>query len=207
MPTQYPRRFVQLFVSLWLLGMSVAVMVRAHVGLAPWDVLHQGLAARLGVSIGSVVIGVGVVVLLLWIPLRQRPGIGTVANTILIGVSADATLVWLPEPESMWARVPMLLGGVLLNGAATAGYIGARLGPGPRDGLMTGLVRVTGLSTRIVRTGIEIGALLIGWALGGTLGVGTVVFALGIGPVVHWLLPIFEVKPPAVRTRLEQEIP
>lgn len=183
------RRLVQLYAGLVLYGASMALMIRAGLGLDPWDVLHQGLAERLPLSFGMVTIVVGALVLLAWIPLRQRPGVGTVSNVIVIGLAVDASLAVLPAPDALALRVAFMLAGVGLNGVATAAYIGARLGPGPRDGLMTGLVRRTGRSVRLVRTSIEVTVLAGGWLLGGTVGVGTVVYALGIGPLVHVLLP------------------
>ena len=191
------RRLVQLYAGLVLYGASMALMIRAGLGLDPWDVLHQGLADRLPLSFGMVTIAVGALVLLAWIPLRQRPGIGTVSNVIVIGLAVDATLAVLPAPDVLAMRVVFVLAGVGLNGVATAAYIGARLGPGPRDGLMTGLVRRTGRSVRIVRTSIEVTVLAVGWLLGGTVGVGTVLYALGIGPLVHVLLPVLTVPEPA----------
>ena len=164
------RRLAQLFVGLLLYGISLGLVIRAGLGLAPWDVLHQGLAELTGASVGTMVIAVSFLVLLLWIPLRQRPGFGTLANAILVGVSVDLTLLVLEDVTSWPMRTLLLLSGVLLNALATALYIGARLGPGPRDGLMTGLVRRTGRSVRLVRTTIEVGALAIGWLLGGTVG-------------------------------------
>lgn len=189
-----PRRLAQLFVGLALYGVSLGLVVRADLGLAPWDVLHQGVADRVGVSIGTVLIAVSFLVLLAWIPLRQRPGFGTVANAALVGVAVDLTLLVLGEPSAWWLRVVLLVSGVLLNALATALYIGASLGPGPRDGLMTGLVRRTGRSVRVVRTTIEVCVLVAGWLLGGTVGVGTVLYAVGIGPIVHVLLPRLVVR-------------
>jgi hypothetical protein len=191
------RRLVQLYDGLLLYGASMAVMIRAGLGLDPWDVLHQGLAERLPLSFGMVTIVVGALVLLAWIPLRQRPGFGTVSNVIVIGLAVDAALAVLPAPDAPALRLTFMLAGVGLNGVATAAYIGARLGPGPRDGLMTGLVRRTGRSVRLVRTSIEVTVLAAGWLLGGTVGVGTVVYALGIGPLVHVLLPVLTVPEPA----------
>jgi uncharacterized membrane protein YczE len=169
-------------------GFSMAVMVRAGLGLDPWDVFHQGLAGRTGMTIGiaSAVVGVGVLVA--WIPLRNRPGIGTVANVIVIAVTVDAALAMLPTPSSLPVRIAMMLGAVVLNAISTVLYIGAGLGPGPRDGLMTGLVKRTGLSVRLVRTSIEATVLVVGWFLGGTLGIGTLVYAFGIGPLVQLVL-------------------
>lgn len=193
--TRLPRRLAQLFVGLALYGVSLAFVLRAGLGLAPWDVLHQGLARRTGFSIGQVLIVVSFLVLLAWLPLRQRPGFGTFANAVLVGVFVDLTLRVLGEVPAWGWRVVLLLGGVLLNGLATALYLGASLGPGPRDGLMTGLVRRTGRSVRLVRTCLEIGVLGVGYLLGGTVGVGTVLYALAIGPLAHALLPLVTVEP------------
>jgi uncharacterized membrane protein YczE len=183
------RRLVQLYAGLALYGASMALLVRSTLGVTPWDVLHQGLARHLGWSLGTAAIVAGAVVLLAWIPLRQRPGLGTVSNVVVIGLAVDATLAALPVPSALVARVGLVVAGVLLNAVATAAYIGVHLGPGPRDGLMTGLVRRTGRSVRLVRTSIEATVVLTGWLLGGTLGVATVAYALAIGPLVHVLLP------------------
>lgn len=189
------RRLVQLLLGLLLYGASLAMLLRAGLGLAPWDVLHQGLAELTGATVGSMVIVVSFVVLLAWIPLRQRPGFGTIANAVLVGVSLDLTMLVLGDVQQWPWRVGLLLGGVLLNGLATALYIGAMLGPGPRDGLMTGLVRRTGRSVRLIRTSLEVGVLAIGWLLGGTVGIGTLLYAVAIGPIVHLLLPLLAVRP------------
>jgi uncharacterized membrane protein YczE len=200
------RRLVQLFLGLALYGVSLALVLRAGLGLAPWDVLHQGLAGILGTTVGQMVIAVSFVVLLLWIPLRERPGFGTVANAILVGVFVDLTMVVLDDAGSWWARVALLLAGVGLNGLATALYIGASFGAGPRDGLMTGLVRRTGRSVRVVRTVLEVTVQAAGWLLGGTVGVGTLLYALAIGPIAHALLPVFTVRgAPPPRTALGDE--
>lgn len=189
-------RLTQLTVGLVLYGASMAALVRARLGLDPWDVLHQGLAPRLGCSFGAVTALTGVVVLLAWIPLRQRPGVGTVANVVVIAVAVDAALALLPSPGALGWRIALMLSGVLVNGLATACYVGARLGPGPRDGLMTGLHTRTGWSVRWVRTGIELTVLGTGWLLGGTVGVGTVVYALAIGPLAQLFLPWLAYRPP-----------
>jgi uncharacterized membrane protein YczE len=189
------RRLAQLFVGLALYGVSLAFVLRAGLGLAPWDVLHQGLAEHLDATVGQMVIAVSFVVLLLWIPLRERPGFGTFANAVLVGVFVDLTLLVLDPAQTWPTRVLLLLGGVLLNGLATALYIGASLGPGPRDGLMTGLVRRTGRSVRLVRTVIEVTVLVVGFLLGGTVGVGTLLYAFAIGPVAHALLPLLTITP------------
>jgi uncharacterized membrane protein YczE len=188
-----PRRLVQLYLGLALYGASMALMIRSALGNMPWDVLHQGLSQRLGWSLGTVTVVVGALVLLCWIPLRQWPGLGTVSNVVVIGVAVDAALALVPHLDPMAARIALATGGILLNAVATALYIGARFGPGPRDGLMTGLVGRTGWSLRLVRTGIEVAVVLTGWALGGTLGVVTVVYAVVIGPLVHLLLPLLTV--------------
>jgi uncharacterized membrane protein YczE len=177
-----------LLIGLTGYGFSMALMVRAGLGLDPWDVFHQGLAGRTGMTIGIASAVVGVAVLLAWIPLRNRPGVGTVANVIVIAITVDAGMALLPTPESLPVRAAMMLGAVVLNGLSTVLYIGAGMGPGPRDGLMTGLVARTGLSVRLVRTSIEATVLAVGWLLGGTVGVGTVVYALGIGPLVQLFL-------------------
>lgn len=186
------RRLVNLHIGLVLFGLSVALMVRANLGLASWDVLHQGLAERTGLPIGWVINAVAVLVLLLWIPLRQRPGYGTLANVILVGLVADAALAVLPTPVHLVPRAALLGAGIVINGVATGLYVGAGLGPGPRDGLMTGLAN-RGHSIRVVRTSIEVAVVALGWALGGTVGVGTVLFALTIGPLVHYFLPLFSI--------------
>jgi uncharacterized membrane protein YczE len=182
------RRLINLYVGLALFGLSIALMVRAQLGLASWDVLHQGLAARTGLRFGVVVIAVAAVVLLLWVPLEQRPGYGTMSNVVVVGLAADVALDVLPTVHALAPRVVLLVAGVLVNGVATGLYIGAGLGPGPRDGLMTGLA-ARGYSIRRVRTAIEIGVLVVGWLLGGTVGVGTVLYAVSIGALVHHLLP------------------
>jgi uncharacterized membrane protein YczE len=172
----------------------MAMQVRATLGLNPWDVLHEGLTRHVGVSFGAVTAITGAVVLLLWIPLRQRPGLGTVANVVVIALAVDAALAMLPAPSGIVGRIALMVGGVVLNGVASAAYIGARLGPGPRDGLMTGLSARTGWSIRLVRTGIEITVLASGWLLGGTVGVGTVLYALAIGPLTQAFLPFLAVR-------------
>lgn len=171
-------------------GFSMALMVRAGLGLDPWDVFHQGLARHTGMTIGVASAVVGVAVLLAWIPLRTRPGVGTVANVFVIAATVDASLWLLPTPTSLPLRIALMVGAVVLNAISTVLYVGAGLGPGPRDGLMTGLVERTGLSVRLVRTSIEATVLAVGWLLGGTVGVGTVVYAFGIGPLVQLFLRI-----------------
>jgi uncharacterized membrane protein YczE len=179
-----------LLVGLCGYGLSMAVMVRAGLGLDPWDVFHQGLTRHTPMTIGVASAVVGVAVLLAWIPLRNRPGIGTIANVIVIAVTVDAGLWLLPTPTSLPVRIAMMVGAVVLNAFSTVLYVGAGLGPGPRDGLMTGLVVHTGLSVRLVRTSIEATVLAVGWLLGGTVGVGTVLYAFGIGPLVQLFLRI-----------------
>ena len=195
------RRLLQLFIGLLLYGASMALMLRAALGLDPWDVFHQGLAIQADLSIGKVVNLVGLAVLLLWIPLKQRPGIGTVANVILIGTAMDLTLSVLPAIEGLALQVAALLFSVVANGIAGALYIGAGLGPGPRDGLMTGLARRTGWSLRLVRTGIELTVLGCGWLLGGTVGVGTLLYAFTIGPLVQIFLPMVTIRDPKSNTQ------
>ncbi len=192
-----PRRLIQLFSGLVLYGVSDSMLLLAGLGVDPWDVLHQGLARRLGLATGTWAIIVGALVLLLWIPLRQRPGIGTLCNVVLIGAVIDAVLATVAPPHSLPVRAAVMLAGVGLNGVATGLYIGAGLGPGPRDGLMTGLA-ARGHSIRVVRTGIEATVLLAGWLLGGNVGIGTVIYAACIGPLAHIFVPLFSRKRPAV---------
>ncbi|MPY50100.1 hypothetical protein FPZ41_16575 [Streptomyces sp. K1PN6] len=187
------RRLIQLYAGLVLYGASVALLVKADLGLAPWIVLDQGLSELTGLSIGTIVIVMGAVVLLLWIPLRQRPGLGTISNFLLVGLALDGTLAAMPDAHTLTARVPLLAGGILLNGVATGLYIAARFGPGPRDGLMTGLHQRTGRSIRLIRTAIEAAVLVTGFALGGTVGVGTILYALSIGPLSQLFLRVFAV--------------
>ncbi|MDX3547046.1 hypothetical protein PV729_34205 [Streptomyces europaeiscabiei] len=185
------RRLTQLYTGLALYGASSALLVQAGLGLEPWNVLHQGLAELTGLTIGVVSIIVGAMVLLLWIPLRQRPGLGTVSNVFVVGIAMDATLALVPEAHTMAVRIPLLVGGIVLNGVATGLYIAARFGPGPRDGLMTGLHRRTGRSVRLMRTAVEVAVLATGFALGGTVGVGTLLYALSIGPLAQLFLRMF----------------
>ncbi|WP_375194505.1 YitT family protein [Sphingobium sp.] len=189
------RRLFQLFWGLGLYGFAMALMLRANLGLDPWDVLHQGLAPRLGLSFGMTVNLIGALVLLLWWPLRQRPGIGTVCNIMVIGTAVDLSLLILPTPEGYAMRCGWLVAGIILNGVAGGAYIGAGLGPGPRDGLMTGFCRRSGLPVKWVRTGIEIAVLALGWLLGGTVGLGTLLYAATIGWIVHHALPFFTIAP------------
>jgi uncharacterized membrane protein YczE len=183
---------MRLFAGLIGFGVSLALMVRAGLGLGPWDVLHQGIARHLAVQLGWVTIGVSALVLLAWIPLRQRPGFGTISNLVVVGLTVNAALDALGSPADLVARAGLLAGGILLNAVSTALYIGAAFGPGPRDGLMTGLA-ARGHSVRAARTVIEVSALGVGGLLGGSIGIGTVIYALGIGPLVDPLLPLFSV--------------
>jgi uncharacterized membrane protein YczE len=192
--TRLPRRITQLVLGLVLYGFSMALLVQSSWGVLPWDVLHQGLAQQLGWSLGSVTISVGCLLLLLWIPLRERPGLGTVSNVLIIGLVVDATLAVLPAPSDWWLRGGFAITGIVLNAVATAAYIGVHMGPGPRDGLMTGLVRRTGKSVRLLRTCIEVVVVALGWLLGGTVGVVTVLYALLIGLLVQPLLRMLSVE-------------
>lgn len=194
MSAHLTRRLLQLYVGLALYGVSSALLVRAGLGLEPWGVLHQGLAELTGLTIGVVSIIVGAVVLLLWIPIRQRPGLGTVSNVFVIGIAMDATLALVPEVRGLAGQIPLMVTGIVLNGMATGLYIAARFGPGPRDGLMTGLHRLTGRSIRLVRTAIEVVVVVTGFALGGSVGVGTVAYALAIGPLAQLFLHLFAVR-------------
>lgn len=189
-----PRRLAQLYAGLVLYGISMALLVRSELGVMPWDVLHQGVARQVGWSLGTVSIAVGALVLLLWVPLRERPGVGTLSNVVVIGLSVDATLALTEPAEHPVGRGLLVVAGIGLNALATASYIGVRLGAGPRDGLMTGLVRRTGGSVRLVRTGIEVVVVTSGWLLGGTLGLATVLYAVAIGPLVQPLLPLVTVE-------------
>ncbi|MCI3929298.1 membrane protein YczE [Streptomyces sp. AN091965] len=191
------RRIVQLYAGLVLYGASSALLVRSGLGLEPWNVLHQGLAERTGLSIGVVSIFVGAAVLLLWIPLRQRPGLGTVSNVFVVGLAMDGTLALAPDAHGLGVRIPLMVAGIVLNGVATGLYIAARFGPGPRDGLMTGLHERTGRSIRLMRTLVEIAVVVTGFALGGTVGVGTVVYAVTIGPLAQFFLRLFALPAPS----------
>lgn len=192
--TDLRRRMPRLLVGLALFGVGIASMVRADLGLSPWDVLHQGVAGHTSLTIGTVSIITSLVVLLLWVPLRERPGIGTLCNAVLIGLVVDLTLFVVPPVEAMGARVGFLLAGPVLVAIGSGFYIGAGLGPGPRDGLMTGLAR-RGMSVGPVRGGIELAVFVLGWALGGTVGIGTVLFTLGIGPLVQLFLDRLSIEP------------
>ena len=190
-----PRRLLQLYLGLIAYGVSMVLMLQSQLGLMPWDVLHQGLSLQSGWPMGRIAVVVGALVLLAWIPIRQRPGLGTVSNVIVIGLTFDAALHLMGGTMTsldLPARITLLLAGIVLNGFATAAYIGAHFGPGPRDGLMTGLAQRTGASVRVVRTLIEGSVLLAGFLLGGTLGFGTLLYAITIGPLIQALLPWFD---------------
>lgn len=193
LPPLFARRFAQLLLGLFLYGIGISLMVRASLGIAPWDVLTQGLSEQTGWSFGALTNLIGLVVLLLWIPIRQKPGLGTVLNVLLIGPSAQFGLWLFPEFQGLWQQVPAFVGGLLILALATGMYIGANFGPGPRDGLMTGLNRRTGWPIGLVRTLIEASVLAAGWLMGGDAGWGTLVFALSIGPIcavtMHWFAP------------------
>ncbi|WP_329307337.1 hypothetical protein OG322_32700 [Streptomyces sp. NBC_01260] len=192
--THLTRRLIQLYTGLALYGASSALLVVAGLGLEPWGVLHQGLAERTGITIGVVSIIIGAIVLLLWIPLRQRPGLGTVSNVFAVGIAMDGTLALVPDVHGLAAQAGVMVAGIVLNGVATGLYIAARFGPGPRDGLMTGLHRRTGRSIRLVRTAIEVAVVVTGFLLGGSLGVGTVLYALAIGPLAQFFLRFFAIS-------------
>jgi len=189
------RRLPQLYLGLVAYGVSLGMMYRGDLGLAPWDVLHSGLTQHFPITIGQAVVIMSFVVLLLWIPLREKPGLGTISNALIVGFSADATLALLDSPASLALRIALMVGGIVLCALATAMYIGAQLGRGPRDGLMTGIARRTGLSLRLVRTGLEVTVVVIGLLLGGTLGLGTVLYALAIGPLTQMMLPAWIIDP------------
>ncbi|MFC8380864.1 YitT family protein [Nocardia sp. NPDC056952] len=199
------RRLVALYVGLWLYGTSMAVMIRAGLGLDPWDVFHQGVAAHVPLSFGVVTALTGIAVLLAWIPLRQRPGLGTVSNVVVIAIAVDAGLWMIPAVDGVWLRVLAMVAAVVVNAAATVLYIGAGMGPGPRDGLMTGLVARTGWPVWSVRTGIEVSVLTTGWFLGGSVGIGTLVYAFGIGPLVQLMIPFVDGKLPGFTPLARQE--
>ncbi len=202
-----PVRHVRLYLGIFAYGFSIAMMLRGQLGSAPWDVLGQGASRLSGLSFGVTTILVSIVVLLLWIPLRQRPGWGTVANALLVGVFADVGLVILPKPEELLWQILLFTGGLLLLALATALYIGAGMGPGPRDGLMTGLVRVTGKPVWMIRTGLELSLVAAGWAMGGLAGIGTLVFALTIGPLIQLAVRILYADlEPQRRPRPEEDV-
>jgi uncharacterized membrane protein YczE len=192
-PSSMTRRVAQCVVGLVIGGTGIALIYAADIGLAPWDVLHEGISHHTGIGVGTVIIIVGFALLLLWIPLRVRPGLGTILNAVLIGGTVNVVLPHLPEPDTVALQTLEMAAGVIAFGIGTALYIGAGLGPGPRDGLMTGIA-ARGYSLRLVRTGIEITVLATGWALGGTVGLGTAVFALTIGPIVHHFLGLFGMR-------------
>jgi len=192
-PDARARRFVQLAAGLVLYGVSASMLVLAALGLDPWDVLHQGLSRQLGLGIGTWAIIASVFVLALWWPLRQRPGVGTVANAVVVGLVMNLVLDAFDTPDALGARLALLIGGVVLNGVATGMYIGAGMGPGPRDGLTTGLA-ARGHSIRVVRTAIEVTVLVAGFALGGTVGIGTLLYALAIGPISHVTIPALAIR-------------
>ena len=204
------RRLVQVVAGLVIYGFSAAVMIHAVIGIDPWDVFHQGLSVMTGVPFGIVIIIVGAGVLLLWIPLRQKLGLGTVLNLFIIGLTLDCFLGVLPMASGIWMSLGFFVFGVIANGLAIALYVGAGLGAGPRDGLMTALVKRTGRPVWLVRTAIEITVLAGGWALGGTVGIGTVIYALTIGPVAHVLMPFFALDAPrtsgSARARALEEL-
>ena len=193
-------RIAQLLGGLCLYGLSMAMLVRANLGLDPWDVLTQGVAPQIGFRFGVTVNLIGLLVLILWLPLRQRPGLGTVLNIVVIGTVTDVALALISPPHGYAPRIALLVFGIVLNGIAGGAYIGAGLGPGPRDGLMTGICKRTGLPGKVVRTAIEGTVLAIGWLLGGTVGVGTLLYAVSIGWVLHHALPVFTFKAPAARS-------
>ncbi|MBC8162137.1 MAG: hypothetical protein H7Z42_13070 [Roseiflexaceae bacterium] len=201
------KRWVMLLAGLVLYGVGIALMVRSQLGLNPWDILHQGISERTGISIGVVGIFTGVLIMLAWFPLGQRPGWGTLVNIVLIGLVTDAALAILPDVTMVALRVLLLAGGILAIGFGSGLYLSADMGAGPRDGLMVGLTRTTGWNVRTVRTAIELTVLVIGWVLGGTVGIGTLAFAFGIGPVVQFALrllgvpiaaPVVGVQPAAI---------
>jgi len=201
-----PRRLVQLYLGLALYALSMGLFIRSDLGVMPWDVLHQGLERWLPFSFGTVTILVGALVLLAWIPLRQRPGLGTVSNVLVIGIVVDEVLRVVPTPHLLGVRITLLVAGVVLNAVATAAYIGARFGPGPRDGLMTGIVARTGWQVRWVRTVIEVAVVAIGWVLGGAFGIGTILYAAAVGPLVHPLLPMLRVPEPPAQTPVAEPV-
>ena len=187
-------RMVQLQLGLVLYGVSDGMILMSGLGANPWDVFHQGLAKHLGIQVGTMVILVGAAVMLLWIPLRQKPGFGTLSNVVVVGLAMDGAMAWLPTPHAWWLRWGEMLAGIVLNGVATGAYIGAGMGPGPRDGVMTGYAS-RGHSIRVVRTSMELTVLASGWLLGGTVGIGTAAYALLIGPLAHRFIPLLAIKP------------
>jgi uncharacterized membrane protein YczE len=200
-----PRRAVQLLIGLFLYGLGIAFIIRSVLGAAPWDVLSQGISMHLPLSFGVITIIVSALVLLVWIPIRQKPGVGTILNAILVGPSADVGFLWIPETDILWLRIAFFAIGLTVLAAATGLYIGAHFGPGPRDGLMTGLHRVTGRPIWMVRTALEITVVVIGWLLGGIVGLGTVAFALLVGPLCQYFMRIFDVKLPVPQSAVDGE--
>ena len=186
-PSRLAGRLITLYVGLVLFGVSMAMLVEARLGVMPWDVLHQGIARRTGLSLGTTVIVVGFVVLLLWIPLRERPGFGTLSNVVVIGLVLDLAVQVLPTPGGLTGRIALVAGGIVLNAFATLVYIAARMGSGPRDGLLTGLLRLTRLPAGALKVAIEVSVVAVGWVLGGTVGVGTIAFAVCVGPMIQLL--------------------
>jgi len=199
-----PRRIIQLFVGLFLYGAGCALTVEAGLGVDPWTVFAQGISIHTGVGIGWVTNILGFFVLLLWIPLRQKPGIGTIANILLVGTSMQLVLDVVPPITGLWAQLGVLLGGIVLVAIASGLYIGARFGPGPRDGLMTGMNSRLGWPIWLCRALVELTVLAAGWLLGGTVGIGTVLFALLIGPLVHVALPLLDTRRPVVTDAAER---
>lgn len=185
-------RVVKLLIGLALYGAGCAIMVRAGIGLDPWTVFAQGVSRQTGIGIGWITNILGLLILLLWIPLRQKPGIGTVANILLVGTSMQATLAIVPDAHVFLWQLAVFIGGMVLVAIASGLYIGANFGPGPRDGLMTGINSRFGWPIWMSRLVVEATVLLAGWLLGGTIGLGTVLFAAGIGPLVHRTLPLFD---------------
>ena len=197
------RRLPRLVVGLTLFGFGIAMMVLSNLGLSPWEVFHQGISIRTGIPLGTVGIITGALVLVLWLPLGERPGIGTLANVVLIGIVIDLTLLVFPDDvDSLWIRWALLLGGILIIAIGTGLYIGVGLGPGPRDGLMTGL-GAKGVPIGVARVAIEVTVLGLGYVLGGTVGIGTVIFAFGVGPLVQFLLPRLSLGPVTPRQEAE----
>lgn len=202
----HTRRLVQLVAGLFFYGVAIAVMVRADIGVGPWDVLSQGVSLRTGLGFGVVTNIIGAIVLLLWIPIRQKPGVGTVLNVLLVGTSAQVGLSFIPQQTELWAQALVFAGGLVLLAIATGLYIGAGYGPGPRDGLMTGINARWGTPIWLVRTVIELTVLAIGWALGGSVGIGTIAFALLVGPLCNLTIPLLRVPVPARVARVEPAV-
>jgi len=205
-PLLLTRRVVQLLVGLFAYGIAISLMVRAGVGLSPWDVLAQGLSIKTGLAFGLITNLVGLVVLLFWIPLRQRPGVGTILNVLLVGPSAQLGLTIIPQQTELWAQILLFAAGLALLAVATGLYIGPRMGPGPRDGLMTGLNARTGWPIWVVRTAIEVTVLIVGWTLGGNVGFGTLAFALLVGPLCSLTLPFFAIRLPSAAATADREV-